>query len=520
MSLYILRVLFNKMWLILGVPLAVGLFAYFFTWNIKKEYKSTAQLSTGFTLKKVNKAATGNDEYWDSQVNFDNFIEIMKSEPVGSMVSYQLLLHDLSEGRPFRETGLTSFSKPELDSARIKLRVNMASFKLMSSYDEFENRLMDLLDKKDYNVSKWIHEGILKIGRVEDSDYISVEFVSEDPFLSAFVVNAVSQETIRYNNSLDNTIPSDSVQFFADEAVKRKKELEAKTERLRIGNAGNNENLPDGDDKERNEKLAKLAGYQMQLREEENRANGLYVSLKDIKSRIGEYEKLPAKVSHTAPPMNPKLVALQNKINELNKIYVDNGSSDKALAGTIGKLRDQLQLKKALLEVESKNAEKPSTTDKQKPPDELIAESRKLESDYKQVESRVFSLRATVNQLRSNTPRPSRTVVSRDSLTASLEREHDKAFKEYARAVEKLKEAKNKALTAGPRTKLAVPGKPSPEPESSKAFAITALAMIGCCIFCLAKIILSEYRRATSFSPLIGQNKSLYRKIFSRKFTI
>ncbi len=518
MSLYILRVLFNKMWLILGVPLAVGMFAYFFTWNIKKEYKSTAQLSTGFTLTKEGKAARGNDDYWDSQVNFDNFIEIMKSEPVGSMVSYQLLLHDLSEGRPFRETGLTSFSKPELDSARIRLRANMASFKLMSSFDEFENRLMDLLEKKDYNISKWIHEGILKIGRVEDTDYISVEFISEDPFLSAFVVNAVSQETIRYNNSLDNTFLPDSVQFFANEAVKRKKELEDKTERLRIGNAVNNEVLADGDDKERN---AKLAGYQMQLREEENRANGLYVSLKNIKSRMAEYEKLPAKVSHAAaPPANPKLVALQNKINELNKIYVDNGSSDKALAGTISKLRDQLQLKKALLEVESKNAEKPNTTDKQKPPDELIAESRKLESDYKQVESRVFSLRATVNKLRSNTPRPSRTVISRDSLTARLEREHDRAFKEYARAVEKLKGAKNKALTAGPRTKLAVPGKPSPEPESSKAFAITALAMIGCCIFCLTKIILSEYRRATSFSPLIGQNKSLYRKIFSRKFTI
>src|SRR5258706_8518332 len=218
MGLYILRVLFNKIWFILGAPLAVGVVAFFFTWNTKKEYKSTAELSTGFTMiPKERKAATGNDEFWESQVNFDNFIETMKSEPVGSMVSYQLLLHDLSEGRPFREIGPLPLSRTERDSAKIKLRENVASFKLMSTFDESENTLLGLLEKKNYNLSKWIDEGNLEIERIEDTDYIKVEFVSEDPFLSAFVVNTLSQEAIRYNNSLSETTPddSDSVQFFS-----------------------------------------------------------------------------------------------------------------------------------------------------------------------------------------------------------------------------------------------------------------------------------------------------------------
>jgi uncharacterized protein involved in exopolysaccharide biosynthesis len=517
MGMFILRVIFNKIWLILGVPLAVGLVAFFFTWNIKKEYKSTAQLSTGFTFNKEGKAAKENDDYWESKVNFDNFIEIMKSEPVGSMVSYQLLLHDLSGGRPFRESSSPPLSRSEQDSAKVKLQASIASFKLMSSYDEFENRILGLLDKKDYNLSKWVNKGILKVERIEETDYINVEFVSEDPFFSAFVVNAVSQEAIRYNNSLSNEIPEDSVQFFATEAVRKKKDLEEKTERLRK-NSTVNQN--DGSDTQDDSKPAQLqlSGYQRQLREEEDRANGLFISLKSIKSKIAEYDKLPVKVRHAAPPKNDKLVELQNKINELNKIYVDNGSSDKALAGTISKLRNQLQMKKAKLEQESINVDKSIIEDKQKPPDELIAESRKIESDYKQAESRLFSLRAKVNQWRSNYVKPSKARPP-DS-TAYLEREHDAAFKRYARAVEKLKEAKSKALTAGARTKLVVPGKPSPEPESSKAFFITALAMIGCSIFCLVKVVLAEYRRATSFSPLVGQNKSSYRKIFSRKFTI
>jgi len=513
MALTILRVLFKKIWLILGAPLLVGVVAYFFTWNIKKEYKSTARLSPGFALSKT---AKGNEDYWESQVNFDSFIEIMKSEPVGSMVAYQLLLHDLHEGRPFRESGMPALSRSEQDSARSILQASMASFKLMSSYDEFESRLLGLLDKKRYNLPGWIDKGVLKIEWIEDTDYINVEFVSEDPFLSAYVVNSVSQEAIRYNNSLNNTLSEDSVQFFANEAVKKKKQLEEKTERLRKGNDNNQD---EGPSKESGASLAELAAYQNRLREEENRANGLYLSLKNIKSKITGYEKAPTKITRAQPLKNDKLIALQNKINELNKIYVDNGSSDKALAGTISKLRDQLEKKKAKLELESNTADNSNTADKQDPPEELIAESRKIESDYKQAESKIFSLRAKVNQLRSNSSKRPKTHFS-DSTMASLERDHDAAFKEYAHAIEKLKNAKNKASIAGPRAKLIVPGKPSLEAESSKALAITVMAMIGTFILCLAKIILGEYFRATGFWPLIGPNSASYRKMFSRKSTV
>jgi len=133
--------------------------------------------------------------------------------------------------------------------------------------------------------------------------------------------------------------------------VKKKKDLEEITERLRKSNAGSQDG---SDDKEDESRLGQLVGYQARLREEENRANGLFISLKDVKSRIAVYEKLPNKVSHTTPPRNDKLVELENKINELNKIYVDNGSSDKTLANTISKLRDQLKVKKTRFELESK----------------------------------------------------------------------------------------------------------------------------------------------------------------------
>jgi len=484
--------------------------AFFFTRNIEKEYRSTAKLSTGFTVKKESKTATGNDDYWESQVSFDDFIEMMKSEPTASMVSYQLLLHDLSEGKAFRTSGPLSLSRSEQDSAKTMLHANLSSFKLMSSFDEFEKRIMGLLDKKDYNLAKWVKEGALRIDRMDDTDYIKVEFLSEDPFLSAFVVNALSQEAIRYNNSLNSTTPEDSVQFFETEVIKKKRDLDEKAERLRRRPVVKQD---DSYDTERKAKLAELVGYQMRLREEERRANELSSSLRSTKARIAAYDQPAKPVNRSESQKNAKLVELQNKINELNKIYVDNGSSDKKLAGTISKLRDQLQIRKAKLDSES---EKVVT---QKIPDQLIEESKRTEFNYDQTESRILSLKGKINRLKSTYSTVSRTTEP-DSTVVSSDREHNAAVKEYASAVEKLKEAKNKDQLVGQGVKLLIPGKPSADPDSAKALATMAMVMIGTFILCLARIILGEYFRATGFWPLIGPNRSTYRKFFSRRATL
>jgi len=361
-------------------------------------------------------------------------------------------------------------------------------------------------------LAKWVKEGALRIERMDDTDYIKVEFLSEDPFLSAFVVNALSQEAIRYNNSLNSTTPEDSVQFFETEVIKKKRDLDEKAERLRRRTVVKQD---DSHDTERKAKLAELVGYQMRLREEESRANELSSSLRSIKSRIAAYDQPANPINHSESQKNAKLVELQNKINELNKIYVDNGSSDKKLAGTIGKLRDQLQIRKAKLDSES---EKVVT---QKVPDQLIEESKRTEFNYDQAESRILSLKGKINRLKSTYSTVSTTrAADPDPTVVSTEREHDAAIKEYASAVEKLKEAKNKAQLVGQGVKLLIPGKPSADPDSAKALATMAMVMIGTFILCLARIILGEYFRATGFWPLIGPNRSTYRKFFSRRATL
>ena len=64
----------------------------------------------------------------------------------------------------------------------------------------------------------------LKIQRVENSDFISVDYFSENPFLSALTVNVLCQEFIRYNKTLKTDRSSESIEFLKTIVDEKKKD--------------------------------------------------------------------------------------------------------------------------------------------------------------------------------------------------------------------------------------------------------------------------------------------------------
>lgn len=470
--IYLLKVLYRKIWIILAVPLIAGIAAFFFTRDIEKKYKSIAQLSTGFTTNNRVQITKENFDYFESKANFENMVEMMKSDVIGSMVSYSLLLHDLEETAPFRRKG-PSLPLADRDSIIKKLKYNLANFELLTSYNEFENRIIGLRDEKGYDFSKWIKEKELTIERIRDTDFIKVEFLSENPFLSAYVVNKLCDEYIRYNNTLKSTVTEESLEFFAKQVELKKSELDLKTEEL---NSFKTTNQVYNYEKESGTRLGQLSEYEIKLQEEENRLNGLSISLKNINARIANYNR--------GNDSNAKLLELRGKINELNQIYINGGSKDKELANTIKGLQDQLQAEMEKHDMQYDHADKKPKTLK-----ELQAEREELELEYEIASSNLASIRNKVNSLQSNVSR----IGSKESTIASLERERDNAFKDYTTANEKYNEAKSKSLITGSGVKLMVKGQPNAKPESSKRLIIIVLAMVACGALCLGTIILTEY---------------------------
>jgi len=99
----------------------------------------------------------------------------------------------------------------------------------------------------------------LKVRRIPGTDYIGIDFSSENPYLSAFVVNTLCQEFIRYYARAKSEQSQNAIEFFSRMVEEKKAELD--------------------------EKLQAWEGYQ--------RAQGQNVADpgRDLNARIGELER-------------------------------------------------------------------------------------------------------------------------------------------------------------------------------------------------------------------------------------
>src|SRR5699024_25449 len=116
---------------------------------------------------------------------FSNLIEIMKLQKIINLVSYQLIIHDLTADKPFRELSSKIKDLAEVDRRRIlhAFKKKYAVREILSSFDPSVNELYDILKSMDYNAD--LIQDRLTADRLENSDFISVKFRSESPELSA-----------------------------------------------------------------------------------------------------------------------------------------------------------------------------------------------------------------------------------------------------------------------------------------------------------------------------------------------
>ncbi|WEK36234.1 MAG: Wzz/FepE/Etk N-terminal domain-containing protein [Candidatus Pseudobacter hemicellulosilyticus] len=203
---YLLHSLLRKKWIIVFCTL-LGLVAGFvFTLFQPKSYLSFAQYSTGFTMEqkvKIKEEASFN--IYEIDLRFNNVIETFRSPKVMGMLSSRLLLHDLESSRPFRMLTVEQKKKPEfttvnLEKAKDILRQKVANMEMISPFDPEEKKVFDLIALYGYDEKNL--SGKINFSRVERTDFINIFFSSENPELSAFVVNTIGEQFIRFFNAI------------------------------------------------------------------------------------------------------------------------------------------------------------------------------------------------------------------------------------------------------------------------------------------------------------------------------
>jgi uncharacterized protein involved in exopolysaccharide biosynthesis len=474
--------IYKKLWMVILLPLLAGGIAWFLTGRKANQYRSVAIIEASIPEQPAKSDVKTLKDIQEPDEYYKNLVETMKTELITSMASYRLLLHDLEQEIAFRPPAI-QYSPEKKDLFKSRLEKKLSSFELLSEADPTEGTIFKVISNTDYNVARWLRDQQMTIERRPGSNEIAVSTLTEDPFLSAFASNALSQEYIRYQTAINEPIHADdSIGYYRDEVDRLRNDLEQKTKELKEASKAK---TATNDAAFRRAKAARLAELEMRIVEEEWEVD----NLRDQLARIERPEQPAQKVEPIDVASNAKILTIRNKIEQLSRLYAESGSNDKQLDSTINRLRKQLNDETVRIQRSSQRAagnERNAATNRDR---------EMLTSRIRRHEENIGSLRKDI-QLLKNTTTPGggvdRVAIGR------LQREQQAINDEYNAALANLRKAEVKSgpAVAASRERhhliLKEKALPSAEPESPWAMAIVISAFMGTLTVVLIYIALTR----------------------------
>lgn len=479
------RVLWKKRWILIIIPMISVGGAFLIRMLGEWKYRSSAQMATGIT---ITDELIDNGKYfnpYEMQITFTNLIEQIKSRVVLTQVSYRLLLRDLDgKEMPFRKP-----SEKKLEElANININSYKADFEKILTEKLESQTLLDLTDPKQKLIKKvmdvygYNYESLneeLAINRINISDYIEISYTSESPYLSAYVVNTLCTEFIRYYTNIKLSRSNVSLESLQSIVEQRKQYLAEKTEGLKNFQA-NHEMI--NSEAEGASKIRQIQDYEDQIADEQKKIRGYELSLANMEMKVEQ-----AGVNTGNKP-NARIVDLKKKINVFNERYIAGGQTDQILLDSITLFRSQLQgLLNAAVEVPKLS------------PVELNALKDKRDQtkiDLEISRENLVSLNNILNSIRYSVG----NFASREAVSQAMGKEVEVAREEYLAAQARFNEAREKLVTNKMPLKQVVAGEVAEKPESRKTIVFmvfTGVLSFGLCAFVIILLEMLDTRIKT-----------------------
>ncbi len=456
------------------LPVAVMLLTFLLTKDKKSTYSSHARISAGL-VDQTQKLFLDKDDQVENKINqsFSNLIQMLQLKTVFDQVSYELILNDLTTKTPFRKPSkllLQLNSSARKHAVEVYTKMYNARQPL-SMADTDQRGLYKVLISMQYDF-----DGLKKpyhVYRVENSDFIDLEYESENPLLSAFVINAISREFISYYTSLTKQNELKALNFVTDLLKVKKDSLDAKTSNLMNYKIQNRIlNL--------NEQTRALYG---QLSEMDTR---LKVAQSVVGANTGAIETINSKfdqndkqyIESKMSMVNRDIVKLREKLNRLNDDYIKTGF-DNSVKAKIDSLRDRLAQK--INQSTDRYITNPLATK-----ENLVAQKLKLEIDLSLAQNSIKSLSEESEKIHARLD----SLVPNEAVIQSMEADINVASQEYIEILKRynqISEEFNSAIRLK-QIEIGQPGDPQP---SKKAILIIVSGVVVFVIYFIVLFILS-----------------------------
>ena len=221
-----IKLLKRQKYTLIFVPLLAIAITYFLVRKMPDSYTSKARIGTGLVDQSQQSVLGNQADAQESKINqqFANLIQMMQLKKVYDQVSYQLILHDLTNDTSLRKPSKLFKELPE----NAKKHAREIFTELYRTRSSLQPTIDDHVGLKKVLISMGYDDETLRkkmvVYRVNNSDYIDIEFESDSPLFSAFAINTLCKEFINYYTDVVKLSQLRAVNFL-DSILQQKKAI-------------------------------------------------------------------------------------------------------------------------------------------------------------------------------------------------------------------------------------------------------------------------------------------------------
>lgn len=316
-----LNLLYRRKLLLILIPVLTLIITYFLTRNLPDSYLSDARIATGL-VDQSQQFLDNQDNAQESKINqdFTNLVQMMRLKKILDQVSYKLILHDLTSKKPFRKPGkllqsLNAEARKHAIEVYTKHSDSLTGLSLIKGDERGLNKILKSMRYDDQSIS-----AKLAVYRVENSDFIDVQFESENADLSAFVVNTLCREFITYYSSVVKENQHKAVNFFAKLLQEKKDAMENNRSELKSYKIKNHIlNL----NEQAKSLYSQISDYELRKETAQKNIAAYTGALKKIEDKFAPRDR--KYLEGTSTKINADIVATKDQLTLLNENYIQSG---------------------------------------------------------------------------------------------------------------------------------------------------------------------------------------------------
>jgi uncharacterized protein involved in exopolysaccharide biosynthesis/Mrp family chromosome partitioning ATPase len=455
------------------VPIATAIAAFLISRNLPDKYISHARLASSSADKSQQLVSEKQQEESKINLEFNNLLQTLTLNKIMDRVSYKLILHEL-QATPFRTPSkLMKEMSPEKKQIAIReFTTRYITRATLSPVNKDEKALHKLLKSMKYDYES-LKKNIIA-SRMDNSQYINLEYASENPQLSAFVLNTLSDEFINYYTSVSTSNKLNSLNFL--DSLRQVKELALAQQEEALKKYKIENGILNIDDQAKTI-YETIAAMEAKKNNAEKDMVAYNAALKNIDSRFTPENRKYFESSVSG--INSEIVAIKDQIKAANDAYVQSGFNEQHKAQI-----DSLQAKLTnRIHAQTDNISSNPLAAK----DNLVAQKLSMEVSRDLAQNSVQTFGKELGKLNSHLQKLVPNLATIQALQAKIE----VASKEYTDILQKYNQANVEANASLPVkiVERALPGDPAPD----KKIVLVALSAVVSFILCVFVLFIMFY---------------------------